>query len=40
MTWLYRCEAGEYYNSSLLGLLRDILAHRLEHWRRGEGWRD
>jgi hypothetical protein len=39
-TWIYRCDAGEYWNDSLLGLLWDIFAHRWWHWRRGDGWRD
>jgi hypothetical protein len=39
-TWIYRCDAGEYWSDSLLGLLWDLLTHRFEHWRRGDGWRD
>jgi len=39
-TWIYRCDAGEYWNDSLIGLIWDICTHRFEHWRRGDGWRD
>ena len=38
--WIYVCAAGSYANGSLLGLLRDILAHRWWHFRRGDGWVD
>lgn len=38
--WEYHCAAGTYYAPTLLGLVRDILTHRLWHWRRGDGWVD
>ena len=38
--WRYECPAGEYYNTSLLGLCWDIITHRAWHWRRGDGWVD
>lgn len=38
--WQYQCPDGEYVNTSLAGLLWDILAHRWWHFRRGDGWRD
>ena len=31
---------GEYRANSLLGLLIEVLRHRWEHFRRGDGWRD
>jgi len=38
--WSYHCRAGSYSGGSLLGLLREILAHRWWHFRRGDGWVD
>jgi hypothetical protein len=38
--WIYECEAGEYYDTSLLALLWAIVTHRFWHWRRGDGWVD
>jgi hypothetical protein len=38
--WAYHCRAGSYASGSLLGLLREILAHRWWHLRRGDGWVD
>jgi hypothetical protein len=32
--------AGSYTADTLLELVRDVLAHRLWHWRRGDGWVD
>jgi hypothetical protein len=38
--WIYHCDAGQYYSTSLVGLVKDIVAHRFGHWRRGDGWVD
>lgn len=38
--WKYTCSAGEYYNVSLIGLVKDIVVHRFSHWKKGEGWVD
>jgi hypothetical protein len=38
--WEYHCPAGSYYATSLFTLVRDIVAHRWWHWRRGDGWVD
>ncbi len=32
--------AGSYESDSLLGLLAEVVRHRLWHWRRGEGFVD
>ena len=32
--------AGSYFSNSLWGLFTEIMVHRFEHWRRGEGWND
>ena len=29
-----------YFANSLLGLLKEIITHRYNHWKRGDGWRD
>ena len=33
-------ENGFYDADSLLGLLFLVFSHRLEHWRKGDGWVD
>jgi len=38
--WQYHCAAGMYYNTSIVGLCKDILVHRFHHWSHGEGWVD
>ena len=38
--WEYHCEAGSYTAHTLRELLREIIAHRWWHWRRGDGWVD
>ena len=38
--WTYKCNAGEYVESSLLNLLYVIFIHRFSHLLRGEGFRD
>jgi hypothetical protein len=35
--WSYTCDAGEYYDTSLLGLCWTILSDRYWRWWRGEG---
>ena len=31
---------GTYFADSLFGLFTEIMKHRFEHWKRGDGWRD
>ncbi len=35
-----KVSAGSYYANSLVGLVHEVITHRLQHWRRGDGWRD
>ena len=38
--WTYKCHAGTYREHSVCRLLMTILAHRLAHLWKGEGFRD
>ena len=31
---------GSYFADSLWGLFKEIMKHRVWHWKRGEGWTD
>jgi len=31
---------GEYFADTLWGLFVEIMKHRFEHWKRGDGWQD
>ena len=31
---------GTYFADSLWVLFKEIMKHRLEHWKRGDGWQD
>ena len=33
-------DGGSYFSDSLFGLFTEIMKHRFEHWKRGDGWRD
>ena len=33
-------KGGSYFSDSLFGLFTEIMKHRFEHWKRGDGWRD
>lgn len=33
-------DVGLYESDTFVGLLFEIVKHRFEHWRRGEGWVD
>jgi len=38
--WIYKCDAGEYSEDSVVRLLVTILSHRFSHLLKGEGYRD
>ena len=31
---------GVYFADSLWGLVTEMLSHRFQHWKRGDGWMD
>ena len=31
---------GSYFADSLWKLITEVISHRFEHWRKGQGWRD
>ena len=35
-----KVSTGSYYANSLVGLMLEVITHRFQHWRRGEGWND
>jgi len=38
--WIYKCNVGEYTESSFFRLLYVIFMHRFNHLLKGEGFRD
>lgn len=38
--YILKVKDGEYYADSLIELLYEVMKHRFQHWRNGDGWRD